>query len=109
EDRELPADQAVPLALQLFRPRAHDYPVPLADREAEHAVPNRATDQIDLHPRMLTEDARRTGSLASRILLAGVLIALLQGCGTLYVAQAAHGQWRVMKARKPIAELVEDE
>jgi len=38
-----------------------------------------------------------------------VLIALLQGCGTLYVAQAAHGQWRVMKARKPIAELVEDE
>lgn len=44
----------------------------------------------------------------SRALLAGVMLAMLSGCGTLYVAQAARGQWQVMHARKPIDKVVAD-
>ena len=33
---------------------------------------------------------------------------MLPGCGTLYVAQAARGQWQVMHARQPIAEVIAD-
>jgi predicted aminopeptidase len=40
-------------------------------------------------------------------LLAAILM-LLEGCGSMYVAQAAHGQWKVMRARRPIAEVVAD-
>lgn len=32
----------------------------------------------------------------------------LSGCGTLYLAQAAAGQWQVMAARRPIAAVVAD-
>lgn len=32
----------------------------------------------------------------------------LSGCGTLYLAQAAAGQWHVMAARRPIARVVAD-
>jgi len=37
-----------------------------------------------------------------------VLLAALQGCGTLYVAQAARGQFGVMNARRPITAVVAD-
>lgn len=33
---------------------------------------------------------------------------MLEGCGTLYVAQAARGQWQVMRERRPIAEVLAD-
>jgi len=33
---------------------------------------------------------------------------MLSGCGTLYVAQAARGQWQVMHARRPIAKVIAD-
>ncbi|MGE0583402.1 MAG: aminopeptidase [Steroidobacteraceae bacterium] len=41
--------------------------------------------------------------------LLACLVALpLSGCGTLYLAQAAAGQWQVMAARRPIAAVVAD-
>jgi predicted aminopeptidase len=38
-----------------------------------------------------------------------LLLAALQGCGTLYVAQATRGQLGVMNARRPIAAVVADQ
>ena len=52
---------------------------------------------------MLTESVVivRAGVLA-------LLLTMLSGCGTLYVAQAARGQWQVMHARRPIAKVIGD-
>lgn len=36
------------------------------------------------------------------------VVLLHSGCGTLYVAQAARGQWQVMSARRPIAQVIAD-
>jgi predicted aminopeptidase len=44
----------------------------------------------------------------SRLWLAIALLAALPGCGTLYVMQAANGEWQVMRARKPIDKVVKD-
>jgi predicted aminopeptidase len=41
-------------------------------------------------------------------LLPLALVLLLEGCGSLYVAQAARGQWQVMRQRRPIAEVIAD-
>lgn len=41
-------------------------------------------------------------------LLACLLVLPLSGCGTLYFAQAAAGQWQVMAARRPIAAVEAD-
>jgi predicted aminopeptidase len=43
-----------------------------------------------------------------RVLLAAILIAPLSGCGTLYLAQAAGGQYNVLHARRPIDKVVAD-
>ncbi|MEP7244969.1 MAG: aminopeptidase [Gammaproteobacteria bacterium] len=43
-----------------------------------------------------------------RAVLAAVLVSPLQGCGTMYLAQAARGQWQVMHARKPIDAVILD-
>lgn len=48
---------------------------------------------------MLT-DVRRWALLAATL--------TLQGCGTLYVAQAARGQLQILNAREPIARVLED-
>jgi len=53
---------------------------------------------------MVTDLSRR---LLPRALLAAGLLAL-QGCGTLYVAQAAHGQLQVLAARRPIDRVIAD-
>ena len=45
---------------------------------------------------------------AARALLAAAACALLGGCGSLYVALAAAGQWRVLRARVPIERLLGD-
>ena len=50
---------------------------------------------------MLTESRRHI-----RIALAGLCALLLQGCGTMYVLQAAHGEIHVLDRRRPIAKLV---
>ena len=47
-------------------------------------------------------------ALLARVLLATALCAALPGCGTLYVAQAARGQWQVMHERRPIDAVVAD-
>ncbi len=41
-------------------------------------------------------------------LLALLAVLPLSGCGTLYLAQAAVGQWKVMAAREPITAIVAD-
>ncbi len=43
-----------------------------------------------------------------RLAVVFVVSGVLGGCGTLYVAQAAGGQWRVMHARRPIDQVVAD-
>ncbi|MBV9696916.1 MAG: aminopeptidase, partial [Gammaproteobacteria bacterium] len=50
---------------------------------------------------MLTE--RGAGRLAG-----AAACALLSGCGTPYLLQAAGGQWHVLRARVPIAHLLTD-
>jgi predicted aminopeptidase len=53
---------------------------------------------------MVTDLSRR---LLPRALLAVGLLAL-EGCGSLYVAQAAHGQLELLAARRPIERVVAD-
>ncbi|MGH8322465.1 MAG: aminopeptidase [Steroidobacteraceae bacterium] len=43
-----------------------------------------------------------------RLLLLTALLAVLPGCGTLYVMQAAGGEWHVMRSRKPIDKVLAD-
>jgi predicted aminopeptidase len=43
-----------------------------------------------------------------RLTVVAFLLMMLSGCGTLYVAQAARGQWQVMHARRPIAKVIAD-
>jgi predicted aminopeptidase len=49
-----------------------------------------------------------TGPSLRLSLLAAVLCIALSGCGTLYLAQAAGGQIRVLEARRPIDKVVAD-
>jgi predicted aminopeptidase len=44
----------------------------------------------------------------TRVAVVALLLTMLSGCGTLYVAQAARGQWQVMHARRPIAKVIAD-
>ncbi len=43
-----------------------------------------------------------------RLLLVVAAAAMLSGCGTLYVAQAAKGQLQILTARRPIARVIAD-
>jgi predicted aminopeptidase len=43
-----------------------------------------------------------------RVLLLPALAALLGGCGTPYLMQATSGEWHVLGARQPIAEVLDD-
>jgi predicted aminopeptidase len=65
--------------------------------------------------RMLTESAaggpsHRVGVRvpAARALLLGVCCTLLSGCASVYLVQAAAGEWRVLRARVPIDSVVAD-
>jgi predicted aminopeptidase len=70
--------------------------------------------------RMLTETSRRSARAAAgsaravcavrglRGALAAAACALLAGCGSLYVLQAARGEWRVLHERVPIDTLLAD-
>jgi predicted aminopeptidase len=46
--------------------------------------------------------------IALRALGACAALALLSACGTLYIAQAARGQWQVLRERRPIATVMAD-
>jgi predicted aminopeptidase len=50
---------------------------------------------------------RESGWLARAVLVAA-LLAVLEGCGSTYVAQAARGQWQVMRERRPIGDVIAD-
>jgi predicted aminopeptidase len=52
--------------------------------------------------------SRTRSALAGRALLLLAVCALLPGCGTLYVMQAATGEWRVLRARVPIDRVITD-
>ena len=54
---------------------------------------------------MVTETSRPLRVACARIALI-CLTAVLPGCGVLYVAQAARGQWQVMHARQPIDKVI---
>jgi predicted aminopeptidase len=48
------------------------------------------------------------GLCSARVVLAGLALALLPGCGTMYIAQAARGQWEVLHDRRPIDAVMSD-
>jgi predicted aminopeptidase len=118
EDRELASHRKVPESLEILRARADDHPVTLARGNPEELIPNCAADQVDLHARMLTEsfaaaptasDAPPTRStFAARAVFACIAILMLPACGTMYLAQAARGQWQMVHARRPIAAVMGD-
>jgi predicted aminopeptidase len=43
-----------------------------------------------------------------RLLLPLLLCGALSGCGVSYLAQATQGQWRLMRARRPIDQVLAD-
>ncbi|MBW4050254.1 MAG: aminopeptidase [Proteobacteria bacterium] len=62
---------------------------------------------------MLTEKAHpaptRALSMASRLALVSVLLAAICGCtSTMYLLQAAGGEWHVIHDRKPIVQVIDD-
>lgn len=57
---------------------------------------------------MLTDAVANARRPALRTLLAAALLLALPGCGTLYLTQAARGQWEVMQQRRPIEAVVAD-
>jgi predicted aminopeptidase len=58
---------------------------------------------------MVTETHRGLRAACARILLIFLMVATLPACGTMYVAQAARGQWQVMSAREPIDRVIASE
>jgi predicted aminopeptidase len=58
---------------------------------------------------MLAEYRLPARAVIARGLLVALAACTLPGCGTLYVAQAAIGQWHVMHARRPIDDVVLDQ
>jgi predicted aminopeptidase len=56
---------------------------------------------------MLTESRRRT-LLTTRLLAVALIGATLPGCAIGYLTQAAQGHWRLMRARRPIEQLIAD-
>lgn len=62
---------------------------------------------------MLTEKAlparMRTVSKAGRLMLTAAMLAALAGCSsTMYLLQAANGEWHVIHGRKPIVQVIDD-
>jgi predicted aminopeptidase len=62
---------------------------------------------------MLTEKAlptrMRAVSRAIRLMLTAVMLASLSGCtSTMYLLQAANGEWHVIHGRKPIVQVIDD-
>jgi predicted aminopeptidase len=57
-------------------------------------------------PELAHVGSRRHCTLPGRTLLVLVACALLPGCGTLYVLQAASGEWQVLRARVPIDKVI---
>jgi predicted aminopeptidase len=56
---------------------------------------------------MLT-DSRSLTALKTRLLAVALIGATLPGCALGYLTQAAQGQWRLMRARRPIEQVIAD-
>jgi predicted aminopeptidase len=56
---------------------------------------------------MLT-DSRSLTALTSRLLAVALIGATLPGCAIGYLTQAAQGQWQLMRARRPIEQVIAD-
>jgi len=56
---------------------------------------------------MLTESRKRTARVF-KVLLSLLLCSGIAGCGVGYLAQATQGQWRVLRARRPITRILAD-
>jgi predicted aminopeptidase len=56
---------------------------------------------------MLTE-SRSLTLLKTRLLAIALIVATLPGCAIGYFTQAAQGQWRLMRARRPIEQVIAD-
>jgi predicted aminopeptidase len=56
---------------------------------------------------MLT-DSRSRAARVSRVLVSLLLCDALAGCGVAYLAQATQGQWQLMRARRPIDQVLRD-
>jgi predicted aminopeptidase len=56
---------------------------------------------------MLT-DSRSVTALKTRLLAVALIGATLPGCALGYLTQAAQGQWRLMRARRPIEQVIAD-
>jgi predicted aminopeptidase len=51
----------------------------------------------------------RAGSTAARPALVTALLLAISGCtSTMYLLQAAHGEWHVMHSRRPIVQVIDD-
>lgn len=57
---------------------------------------------------MLAESRLAARTPLLRLVLVALAMGTLPGCGTTYIAQAAMGQWHVMRARRPIDAVVLD-
>jgi predicted aminopeptidase len=58
---------------------------------------------------MVPETHSSLRAAVARIVLLLVVTTMLPACGTVYVAQAARGQWQVMRAREPIDKVIASE
>src|ERR1700723_1069033 len=56
---------------------------------------------------MLTE-SRSLTLLKTRLLAIALIVATLPGCAIGYFTQAAQGQWRLLRARRPIEQVIAD-
>src|SRR5690606_20628094 len=100
EHREIPAHGAIAGRRQLLGGAAHHDPVACPGFATQQLIPDRAADQIDLH------GAKVQNCAAGRLVL--LAAALLQaGCGLGYYAQAARGQFAIMRARQPVERLID--
>ncbi len=88
--------------LEILRTRANDDPVALANGQAEQAVPNGAANQVHFHGQMVTVHG------LARLALVVLFTTMLPACGTMYLAQAARGQWQIMHAREPLDTVIAD-
>src|SRR6202163_2030972 len=91
-------------------PRAWRRPRPSRARagsdRAARPGPHRLPDTLAWH-RMLT-DSRSHTALKTRLLAVALIGVTLPGCALGYLTQAAQGQWRLMRARRPIERVIAD-
>src|SRR6202050_4140965 len=86
-------------------PRSSSRTAPPTKSTCRHAM---VTESV-APARTAARSAQLSGLLAVRAMLGCVLLVALSGCGTLYIAQAARGQWEVLHDRRPIPAVMSDE